>query len=108
MQYFDSDVYLSSGFFGAPTFGVSLPGPGFSGAPTFGGSLPGPLPSQDFNDKAKLLMELANCAIEEYNEKECNLKFLSVISLQTILPLFSTNCASPRRLSSTRFCRLRK
>ncbi|XP_016480975.1 uncharacterized protein LOC107802048 [Nicotiana tabacum] len=83
-HYFDSDVYLSSGFFGAPTFGVSLPGPGFSGAPTFGGSLPGPLPSQDFSDNAKLLMELANRAIEEYNEKECNAFKYKVLKIEKV------------------------
>ncbi|XP_016481092.1 uncharacterized protein LOC107802158 [Nicotiana tabacum] len=51
---------------------------------SFGASV-GPLaPNQDFNGNAELLMELANRAIQEYNEKECNVFKYKVLKIEKV------------------------
>ncbi|WMV53280.1 hypothetical protein MTR67_046665 [Solanum verrucosum] len=45
----------------------------------------GPLnPSQNFNGRAELLMELANHSIKDYNEKECNVFKYKVMKIEKV------------------------
>ncbi|XP_060185892.1 uncharacterized protein LOC132615324 [Lycium barbarum] len=49
------------------------------------GAAVGPLaPHHDFNGKAELLMELDNRAIQEYNEKECNVTKYKVLKIEKV------------------------